>query len=264
MTRVNVDDVAFMDRRFKLLGGRLGITWQEALGRCLPVWAFAYAKRTAILKAGDIDAVAERQGFAAAMADPDVDLAAEDEGGLYLRGVTDRIDFLLIQDAKRDKARRAKMDAAGVAVPRRRPPGPSPGTAPQVGPYSPDLDLDPDLDVPLVADQQGTFGLTIQPGPPSAPEPAAPGRRRRLPEDWMPDRSKANLAAEDRARARGVDIDEELAKFRDWTKGSAAKKDDWEATWRNWTRNARPMLTNRVNGSSSRDPEQPRKIPTLA
>jgi hypothetical protein len=179
VTRVNVDDVAFMDRRFKLLGGRLGITWQEALGRCLPVWALAYAKRTAILPSGDIDALGERPGFAAAMCD--VDLAAEDEGGLYLRGVADRIDFLLIQDAKREKARRAKLDAAGIASPRRPsrgtsrpraevPAAPSPGTIPEEGPYSPDLDLDlaPDLE-----DLPPARAIPPTPEPPATP-PAAP------------------------------------------------------------------------------------------
>ncbi len=178
MTRVNVDDVAFMDRRFKLLGGRLGITWQEALGRCLPVWALAYARRSAVLPAGDIDALAERQGFAAAMLE--VDLAMEDEAGLYLRGVADRIDFLLIQDAKREKARQAKLDAHGVASPRRPsrgtarpraadPAGPSPGTIPGRGPYSPDLDLDltPDLD-----QEDPPPARAIPPSPEPAPTPA--------------------------------------------------------------------------------------------
>lgn len=114
--RVNVDDIAFMDRRFKLLGGRLSMTWQEALGRCLPVWALAYAKRTAILPAGDVDALAERPGFADAMVL--VDLASEEpSGAVYLCGVNDRIDFLLMQDAKREKAREARLAAAGVQSP---------------------------------------------------------------------------------------------------------------------------------------------------
>lgn len=171
MTRVNVDDIAFMDRRFKLLGGRLAMSWQEALGRCLPVWALAYAKRTAILTAGDIDALAERQGFAAAMLEVDLAAEAENDVGLYVRGVAARIDFLLIQDAKRDKARQARLAAAGVSLPpgpspgkraSSGPPGPSPGTSttappdprdrspgtiPQGGSYSPDLDQDLDQDL---------------------------------------------------------------------------------------------------------------------
>lgn len=153
--RVNVDDVAFMDRRFKLLGGRLAMTWQEALGRCLPVWALAYQRRSAILPAGDVDALAEVTGFASAMVE--VELAVEGEGGLYLCGVTERIDFLLIQDAKREKARLAKMAAAGVRRPPGRPRGKRdipadgsrgavPADVPGDGPYSPDLTLPLALD----------------------------------------------------------------------------------------------------------------------
>lgn len=216
MTRVNVDDVAFMDRRFKLLGGRLAITWQEALGRCLPVWALAYAKRTAILPAGDIDALAERPGFAAALAD--VDLAAEDEGGLYLRGVADRIDFLLIQDAKRAKARQAKLDAHGVPSPRRPsrgtrakpediPAGPSRGTLPEEGPYSPDLDLDPAPDLDQEELSPACAIPAPEPVPPPAPEPILPASQERA------DRRRALIAsawqlggeAFRRIQAKGID-----------------------------------------------------------
>ncbi len=147
--RVNVDDIAFMDRRFKLLGGRLGMPWQEALGRCLPVWALAYARRTAILPAGDIDALAERPGFADAMVS--VELASDESSGdVYLCGVNDRIDFLLMQDAKREKAREARLAAAGVESPRgpsrgkkSSPRGPSRGAVPGTGSYSPDPSPDP-------------------------------------------------------------------------------------------------------------------------
>ena len=61
-----------------------------------------------------------------------------------------------------------------------------------------------------------------------------------MPESWVPDRSPANLAAEDRAKARGVDLREQLLALRDWAKGNAERKADWDATWRNWIRKARP------------------------
>jgi len=170
--RVNVDDIAFMDRRFKLLGGRLGMAWQEALGRCLPVWALAYAKRTPILPAGDIDALAERTGFAAAMVA--VDLASEEPSdGVYLCGVNDRIDFLLMQDAKREKAREARLAAVGIKKSpgpsrgkRNESPGPSRGEVPRTGSYSPDLAPDhlPDLE-----DQKVSL-----PRDPSVPVPHQP------------------------------------------------------------------------------------------
>lgn len=171
--RVNVDDIAFMDRRFKLLGGRLGMAWQEALGRCLPVWALAYAKRTPILPAGDVDALAERAGFAAAMVA--VELASDEPSDtVYLCGVNDRIDFLLMQDAKREKAREARLAAAGVKKSpgpsrgkRNESPGPSRGDVPGTGSYSPDLA--PDLDLaPDPEDQKLTLprdpAAPVQPG----------------------------------------------------------------------------------------------------
>ncbi len=65
-------------------------------------------------------------------------------------------------------------------------------------------------------------------------------QKRRLPDDWMPCRSEATLEAERIAVARGVNLSEQLANLRDWAKGNNAKKSDWDATWRNWTRNAKP------------------------
>lgn len=173
--RVNVDDIAFMDRRFKLLGGRLGMAWQEALGRCLPVWALAYAKRTPILPAGDVDALAERAGFAAAMVA--VELASDEPSDtVYLCGVNDRIDFLLMQDAKREKAREARLAAAGVKKSpgpsrgkRNESLGPSRGDVPGTGSYSPDLA--PDLDL---APEDQKLTLPRDPAVPVPPRVESP------------------------------------------------------------------------------------------
>lgn len=63
--------------------------------------------------------------------------------------------------------------------------------------------------------------------------------RRRLPDDWVPERSEANIAAEAAARERGVNLRDELSKLRDWAVANNNKKADWNATWRNWTRNAK-------------------------
>ena len=59
-------------------------------------------------------------------------------------------------------------------------------------------------------------------------------RAHQLPDDWQPSDAHRQLAAE-----RGVDLDEEAAKFRDWCAANGATKKDWEATFRNWIRNAR-------------------------
>ncbi len=57
----------------------------------------------------------------------------------------------------------------------------------------------------------------------------------RLPDNWEP--SNAHRL---QAQMRGVDADYEAAKFRDWCLSNDARKSDWEATFRNWIRNARP------------------------
>jgi hypothetical protein len=56
---------------------------------------------------------------------------------------------------------------------------------------------------------------------------------RRCPSDWRPD---ANLTASMHAECPQVDIDRELAKFRDHTFHTS--RSDWPATFRNWIREA--------------------------
>jgi len=80
----------------------------------------------------------------------------------------------------------------------------------------------------------------IQDPDPESEIPAKRSRACRLAPDWMPERSDANVNAEDEAKARGVDLRVELAKLRDWAKGSGARRADWQAVWRNWTRNPWP------------------------
>jgi hypothetical protein len=60
-------------------------------------------------------------------------------------------------------------------------------------------------------------------------------RATQLPSDWSPSEAHALLAAE-----RFVDLAEEADKFRDWCAANGSTKKDWEATFRNWLRNARP------------------------
>lgn len=80
------------------------------------------------------------------------------------------------------------------------------------------------------------LALGALPAKPKEPEV----KKHKLPADWSPGRSVATLEAEQEARARGVDLERELKNLRDWAKANNAKKSDWDATWRNWTRNAKP------------------------
>lgn len=64
-------------------------------------------------------------------------------------------------------------------------------------------------------------------------------KKTKLPKDWVPERSTANLEAESEAKARGVDLRTELKRMHDWATGKAEKRTDWNAVWRNWTRSAK-------------------------
>lgn len=76
----------------------------------------------------------------------------------------------------------------------------------------------------------------------------------RLPNDWMPDKSVIN---EMRVERPGVDLQAEHRKFVDYWKaktGQGATKLDWDATFRNWIRNAR----------TAEDGRAPHKLRALA
>lgn len=73
----------------------------------------------------------------------------------------------------------------------------------------------------------------------AASQPTASSRGTRLPADWKLSTELAEWAL---AEKPGFPVIEEAAKFRDyWTAktGKDATKADWDATWRNWVRNAR-------------------------
>ena len=73
-----------------------------------------------------------------------------------------------------------------------------------------------------------------------APPPATSKRlARELPENWRPDPHVWEQMAQQRP---DVDLELEHAKFCDYwpsQPGSRSRKKDWNATWRNWIRNAR-------------------------
>lgn len=144
--RVSVDDKAHADPRFDRLGARLKMNRHEAIGRCLRPWNFAYQSRSPIMSIADVDALADRVGFAKAMIK--VELADKHRNDrVRLRGVEERIQFLIVQDSKRAMANAAR--AALREVPpgkpldeeRRRKPA-SPGKSPGGVPVTSDLDVD--------------------------------------------------------------------------------------------------------------------------
>lgn len=82
---------------------------------------------------------------------------------------------------------------------------------------------------------QGEDQLPAEP----ASQPTSSNRGTRLPADWQLTPELAQWSITERP---GFPVMTEAAKFRDyWTAktGKDATKSDWDATWRNWVRNAR-------------------------
>ena len=75
----------------------------------------------------------------------------------------------------------------------------------------------------------------------SPTESVVPPKRgaHQIPDSWEPKPEHRQLAAE-----RGVDLELEIAKVRDWSKGGNNRRLDWDAVVRNWLRNARPDRNN--------------------
>jgi hypothetical protein len=63
-------------------------------------------------------------------------------------------------------------------------------------------------------------------------------RASRLPEDWQPNAALLAWAAE---KYPQTGVDHEADKFRDYWKSTGGAKLDWDAAFRNWVRNARPV-----------------------
>ena len=143
--RVNVDEQALRDRRFALVGLAVGRHAHHVLGDMLHIWADCYQRRSETIDGRHIRVITECDGFAAALV---AEQLADDlgDGKFRLRGIRDRIGWLLEQDAKREKAAESKerkrlvREALGD-VPREVPrevPGHVPGDVPLTLTLTPD------------------------------------------------------------------------------------------------------------------------------
>lgn len=231
MARMSVDDSVLRDPRITLLSQLLGWSRRETLGCLIEIWAVCYDRVDSALGVKVINLIAQRDGFADFMLE--VELAANTPSGkLRIAGAKERINYLTnlkqwgreggIKSAEsRDKEVKgsAKPTVEAPVKPPHNPPSPDPLPSPPPDPPPP-----PD------------------PVPAIPAQPTAGGKKPKtaMPDGWVPSRSEANLEAEETAKARGIDLREELKNLRDWAKANNAKKADWDATWRNWTRNARP------------------------
>lgn len=138
-------------------------------------------------------------------------------------------------------------------------------TSPLPSPFlalpSPDQDLgrgDAPASPPLPTEPPGPEALTLQPSAPRQKR-TAKAVKRTLPPDWTP-----RPQERERARSAGIDPEVEAERFRDHHTARANTMADWDAAFRTWLGNAPRFANGTRAGPQSREPEQPRKIPTLA
>lgn len=222
--RVNVDDKMLSDPRVILAAADLGITVFEFIGRCIAVYMAAYHNRSPIMPRRNVDALAQRPGFVDAMLAEDLATPIGDDlVAVRLRGVTERIEFLQIQDAKRAMANAAKRRKAGL--PPEHAPGLPPGRHPGL-PYSPSPARDQDRTQDRDPGMGSAFGARKPKGRPKRTLAA-------MPADWQP-----NAAAAAKARELELDVAAQAEHFRDHHAAKGSTFADWDAAFRTWLGNA--------------------------
>lgn len=231
--RVNVDSAALTDPRIRRLGLRLGKPWREAFGHLISVWMLCYDRKTNTVSCEDVDIASECEGFANAMVA--ADLGVLRGGKIRVRGVDDRIGFLIRQKERAVKGGRPKNPRDIESEPQ----GLSPDipTVVEIKPNSPALapDLSPALDLDLFKSAT----------PRAAPDrPAKKTRSIPIPESWAPSGAHRKLGVE-----LGVEVLAAADKFRDWALAKGEKKIDWDAAFRNWLRTANDFV--RIKPQSS-------------
>lgn len=219
MARMSIDDSVLRDPRVLVLAKLCGWSRRETLGALLDVWAICYDYVTDVLPAEYIDVGAVLPDFAKHLVT--AGLATEcSSGGVSLKGVKQRIEYL---EAKA-RAGRAGGRKSGESRKDSAKQKPSTTRSTPQAPRNP-------IPIPIasVPDQERE-------------QPSAEPRPHRLDPSWKPSDSEANRAAQDNAKARGVDLDQELLALHDWARDSGKKGKDWDSRWRNWLRRAKPTF----------------------
>jgi len=103
--------------------------------------------------------------------------------------------------------------------------------------------------------------LDKPPAKPDAKPAVKPDKRGfRLPDDWQLPKSWGEWALQKRSDLSAADVRNQAERFADYwhaKTGANARKADWEATWRNWIRDAKPAWQPAYS-------HNPRSLPSLA
>lgn len=284
---VRIEARAWGDIRFATLARLLGLADSDhALIKVARLWSWQTEHYTAdqptyVVDADTIESVLGAGGPAALVR---AKLATEVPGGYRLHGTEGQIEWCqdlssTRQQAGRARAAGARRDARGRLLPREngeadhespaRSPAdlqqtssssPAKSSAPSPSPSpSPEEDLGRSAPAlpPLPTEPPGPEALTLQPSAPRQKrEPKAV--KRPLPAGWTP-----RPQERERARSAGIDPDAEAERFRDHHTARATTFADWDAGFRTWLSKAVQFSSAARAGPPPREPEQPRKIPTL-
>jgi len=138
MARVNLDGKVWKDPRVKRLAKRRKWSVRETVGTLAAVWDVAYDNKSAVMPVIDVDTAAETDEFAKDMTTADL-ATQQDAQSVRLRGVTDRIEYLLAQ------AERGRLGGRARTANAKRAPGGrlANGKQPPALPLAPDLPLAP-------------------------------------------------------------------------------------------------------------------------
>lgn len=91
MGRTDLDWVALTDVRFRILGKAIGVTSDDALGKCVRIWQQCTIRRKHNLSAEQIDTIVGFEGFCAGMVK--ADLARPHGKAFYVKGTRGRIEW---------------------------------------------------------------------------------------------------------------------------------------------------------------------------
>ena len=236
--RVNVDSQVMTDARFKLMARRLGVPWQEVLGRCVVLWMACYESRRAALPSIEIDVTAELDGFADAMIATGLGVVNVD-GLVTVCGARSRIEWLESQrekGARGGKSRATRRDSGDLLAVAQ-----ADAQAPAPEGLKPSLTLTLALDQDQALEKSATGVARTEP-----PGERISGRkgRRAEPLTVMP----VGFTPEGSYDAQ------EFAKFADWHEAKGSRFASWRAAWRSWERRAAEFAAERSPYVAARKP----------
>lgn len=236
---VRIEDEAFCDPRFDVLGALCGYNRYEAMGRMAHVWRYCTERNTDILAAAIVNAIL---GFGGSAAIVTAELGEQLELGIRIRGSHGRrrewhhelqqarqlAGLKRVAGAKRDEKGRLVSSSTPADV--QHTSSTHPADIQQPTSLAP---AESSVHVHVHEDPTKNLGGDLGESAPAEtpPQKRAPRAKPKsaLPVDFQPDASKL---------PNGFDYVDQLAQFRDYHTANATLSADWHASWRTWCRNA--------------------------